>query len=115
MRKVGNRSRKKSTIKQSRSKCKKQGLVYDIKTKKCRPRSPNRKSRAKKSRAKKSRAKKSRGKKSRGKKSRAKKSRGKLLKELREECKKQGRVYDPKTKKCLPPKKITCDFISWVK
>ena len=111
MRKVGNRSRKKSTIKQSRSKCKKQGLVYDIKTKKCRPRSPNRKSRAKKSRAKKSRAKKSRGKKSRGKKSRAKKSRGKLLKELREECKKQGRVYDPKTKKCLPPKKITCDSL----
>jgi len=101
------RSRKKPTIKQLREICKKQGLVYDPELGKCRPRKP----RVKKSR--KPRVKKSR--KPRMKKSRKPRVKKKTLAQLRAECKKQGLVYDLKTKKCRRPKNISCDSLVGLK
>lgn len=89
----------KKTIKQIREECKEQGLVYDIPTKKCReskkkgkgPRKPVGKSPTKPRRARNRRA--------------PRKSPKKTIKQIREECKEQGLVYDAPTKKCRESKK----------
>ena len=111
------RSRKKS-IKQLRADCRKQKKVYDTKTKRCRE--PKPRGRPKKGTKKSSRRRKSvwggnMGDESRShrdytkvrtrRKSRRGRSRKKALSQLRADCRKQKKVYDPKMGRCRARKK----------
>lgn len=64
-------------MKEERKKCREKGLVYDMKTKKCRPNKRN------------------------------KKTVKKTISEIRKECREKGLVYDVKTKKCRERKRRT--------
>ena len=77
---------KKTTIAQIRKECKEQGLVYDVKTKRCRESKRKKKSPKSKSPTK-------------------KKKKGHTIAQIRKECKEQGLVYDVKTKRCRESKK----------
>jgi len=79
---------RRKTVAQMREECRAQGLVYDTKTKQCRPskRPGSRKTSKRKT----------------GRKSR---SRRKTVAQMRKECRTWGLVYDTKTKQCRPSKR----------
>ena len=74
-------------MKEERKKCREKGLVYDVKTKKCRERKRN------------------------------KKTVKKPISEIRKECREKGLVYDVKTKKCRERKRTRTEpkfFDAWL-